>query len=278
MSLITHEIAPTQYVQAGESRVAYRRFGKQGRTPLLLLNFFSAHMDDWDPKVTNGLAEDQDVIIFDYPGVGSSSGETPSNVAGLTKSVVSFVHALELKQIDAVGFSLGGMISQQLAFEYPDLIRRIILLGTGPQGGEGMTFTELSAEEQSDPEKILMFAFFTTSEESVAAGQAYIKRLKLRTIDRDAPVSTNAAAAELAAIRDWGAIPSTNRFAMLKEIRQPTLVVHGMKDVVVMPINAFLLTQNIRNAQLIIYPDASHAAQSQHADVFLEHVKLFLKD
>ena len=135
-----------------------------------------------------------------------------------------------------------------------------------------MTFTELSVDELDDPVKLLMFAFFTPSDASKAAGQAYLERLKLRSDDRDAPVSKQAAAAQLGTIREWGAIPSENRFAMLGQIHQPTMIVHGTKDVVVMPINAFLLAEHLPNAQL-----ASHGAQSQHADVFLEHARLFLE-
>jgi len=178
--------------------------------------------------------------------------------------------------MDVVGFSLGGMIAQQLAFEYPDMIRRMILLGTGPRGGEGMTFTELSTDLLADPVALLMSAFFTPSEASKAAGQAYIERLKLRVMDRDAPVSMKAAGAQLGAIREWGSIPSTDRYAMLPRIRQRTLIVHGSKDIVVIPINAFLLAQHLPDAQLVMYPDASHGAQSQHAEVFLQHARLFL--
>jgi pimeloyl-ACP methyl ester carboxylesterase len=123
---------------------------------------------------------------------------------------------------------------------------------------------------------LLMFAFFTQSETSQAAGRAYIERLKLRVADRDAPVSEDAASAQLAAIREWGAIPATDRYAMLSKIQQPALVVHGNKDVVVNPINAFLLAQHLPDAQLVMYPDASHGAQSQHAEIFLEYVRLFL--
>jgi pimeloyl-ACP methyl ester carboxylesterase len=175
-----------------------------------------------------------------------------------------------------LGWSLGGMIAQQLALEYPEMVRRIILLGTGPRGGEGMTFTELSVDELDDRVSLLMNALFTPSAASRAAGHAYLERLKLRAADRDAPVPKRAAVAQLAALREWGAIPSTNRFAMLGQIRQPTLVVHGNKDVVVMPINAFLLAEHLLNAQLIMYPDASHGAQSQYAEVLLEHARLFL--
>jgi pimeloyl-ACP methyl ester carboxylesterase len=271
-----HETAPAQFVQVGDAEVAYRRFGRRGAPPLVLLNYFAANMDDWDPKITNGFAAARDVIILDYPGIGLSSGTTPSTVAAMTRDFARFCRTLELNSFDIVGFSLGGMIAQQLAFEFPDMVRRMILLGTGPRGGEGMTFTELSVEELDDPESLVMFAFFSPSEASKAAGRAYLERLKLRATDRDEPVSRHAAIAQLEAIREWGAIPSENRFAMLGNIRQPTLIVHGNKDVVVMPINAFLLAEHLPNAQLIMYPDASHGAQSQHAEIFLEHARLFL--
>jgi pimeloyl-ACP methyl ester carboxylesterase len=272
----THETAPTQFVQAGGVQFAYRRFGLRGATSLLLCNYFAANMDDWDPKVTNGLAAEHDVILFDYPGIGRSSGETSSTVAALTQHCVAFCRAIGLTRFDVIGFSLGGMIAQQLAAEHPHLLRRIILLGTGPRGGEGLVFDEFTADELDDPSALLMKAFFTRSEASQASGRAYMERLKSRSIDRDTPVSKQAALAELAAIREWGVIPASDRFAMLGTIQQPTLIVHGNKDVVVMPINAFLLAEHLPNAQLIMYPDASHGAQSQHADVFLEHVKLFL--
>lgn len=276
MSQLMHETAPTQFVQVGDVRVAYRRFGKLGALPLLLLNYFAANMDDWDPKITNGFAEERDVIIFDYPGIGRSTGAALSTVTAMTKDFVGFCRALGLDGFDLVGFSLGGMIAQQLAFEFPDMARRIILLGTGPRGGEGMTFTELSVDELDDPVSLLRYAFFTPSDASQAAGHAYLERLKLRATDRDEPVSRQAAIAQLESIREWGAIPPENRFAMLSQIHQPTLIVHGNKDVVVMPINAFLLAEHLPNAQLIMYPDASHGAQSQHAEVFLEHARLFL--
>ena len=276
MSNDTHETARTQFVQVEDVRFACRRFGRRGGLPLLFLNYFAANVDDWDPKVTNGFAAEHEVILFDNAGVGSSTGDTPSTVAAMTKDCVDFCRALDLKSFDVVGFSLGGMIAQQLAFEYPNMIRRVILLGTGPRGGEGMIFTELSPDELADPVALLMNAFFTPSEASKAAGQAYIERLKLRIADRDAPVSMKAASAQLEALREWGAIPSTDRYAMLARIHQRTLIVHGSKDIVVLPINAFLLAQHLPDAQLVMYPDASHGAQSQHAEIFLEHARLFL--
>jgi pimeloyl-ACP methyl ester carboxylesterase len=233
-------------------------------------------MDDWDPKATNGFAAEHDVILFDNAGVGSSAGETPLTVPAMSKDCVDFFRALEIKRFDVVGFSLGGMIAQQLAFKYPDMIRQMILLGTGPRGGEGMTFTELSLDALADPVALLMSAFFTSSEASKAAERAYIKRLQLRVADRDAPISKKAAGAQLEAIREWGTVPSTDRYAMLARIGQRTLIVHGIRDIVVMPSNAFLLAQHLPDAQLVMYPDASHGAQSQHAEIFLEHARLFL--
>jgi pimeloyl-ACP methyl ester carboxylesterase len=272
----THETAPTQFVQAGDVRFAYRRFGPRGGTPLLLLNYFAAHMDSWDPKITNGFAAEHDVVLVDYPGIGQSSGDTPPTVAALTRHCVAFCRAIGLTQFDVIGFSLGGMIAQQFGAEYPDLLRRIILLGTGPQGGEEMVFDDLSADELDDERALLMKAFFTQSEASQASGRAYMERLKSRSTERDTPVSKRSALAELAAIREWGAIPASDRFAMLGKIQHSTLIVHGNKDVVVIPINAFLLEQHLPDAQLVMYPDASHGAASQHADVFLEHARLFL--
>jgi pimeloyl-ACP methyl ester carboxylesterase len=197
MSNDTHETARTQFVQVQDVRFAYRRFGRRGGLPLLFLNYFAANLDDWDPKVTNGFAAEREVILFDNAGIGSSTGETPSTVAAMTKDCVDFCRALDLNSFDVVGFSLGGMIAQQFAFEYPDMVRQMILMGTGPRGGEGMTFTELSVGDLADPVALLMSEFFTPGEASKAAGRAYIKRLKLRAADRDAPVSKNTAGAQL---------------------------------------------------------------------------------
>jgi len=272
----THETTPTQFAEGGGIRFAYRRFGRRGGTPLLLLGYFTANLDRWDPKVTNGFAAEREVILVDYPGIGGSSGETPSTVAPLTKACVEFCGALGLTRFDVLGFSLGGMIAQQLAADHPEMVRRIILTGTGPRGGEGMVFEELSADELDDEVGLIMNAFFTQSEPSKTAGRAYLERLKLRADNPDAPVSKQAARAELAAIREWGVIPKTDRFAVLGQIHHPTLIVHGSKDVVVIPINAFLLAQHLPNAQLIMYPDASHGAYSQYAENFLENARLFL--
>src|SRR5580700_5076048 len=183
MSDHTHETVPTQFVEADRIRYAYRRFGRAGSVPLLLLGYFNSNMDAWDPAVTNSLAADHEVILFDNAGVGASGGETPHTVAEMTPHCVVFCRELGLKRITVVGFSLGGMIAQQLALDHPDLVQRLILLGTAPRGGEGLTFTELSAEEQADPVGFLLGAFFSPSDASQAAGHQYMKRLESRTRD-----------------------------------------------------------------------------------------------
>jgi pimeloyl-ACP methyl ester carboxylesterase len=276
MSTHTALTVPTRFVEADNIRFAYRRWGKPGGLPLVFLNYFSGNLDDWDPLLTDGFAADYDVILFDNAGVASCGGETPGTVSEMMRHTVAFCDALGLKKFNVVGFSLGGMIAQQLALDHPDRVKRIVLLGTGPRGSEGMTFTELAAEERADPDKFLLAAFFSPTDASQAAGRAYLNRLAARTHDRDLPVSKTTAEAQLRAIREWGAVPSSNRYATLLNIKHPTLVVHGTKDIVVVPINAFILAERLPDAQLIMYPDSSHGAQYQHAGLFLKHAKLFL--
>ena len=276
MSTYTALTVPTRFVEVDNIRFAYRRWGKPGGFPLVFMNYFTGNLDDWDPMVTDGFAADFDVILFDNAGVGRSGGETPKTVLAMTRHALAFYDALGLNEFNVVGFSLGGMIAQQLALDHPDRVKRILLLGTGPRGGEGMTFTELSADERADPDQFLLGAFFSPTGASQAAGRAYLKRLAARTRDRDRPVSTRTAEAQLHAIREWGAVPPSDRYATLQKIKHPTLVVHGIKDIVVQPINAFTLAEHLPNAQLIMYPDSSHGAQYQHAELFLKHAKLFL--
>jgi pimeloyl-ACP methyl ester carboxylesterase len=276
MSTHTSLTAPTQFAETHGIQFAYRRWGKPGGLPIVFLNYFTGNLDDWDPSITDGFAADHDVIVFNSKGVASSDGETPTTVAEMARDAVAFCDALGLRQFHVVGFSLGGMIAQQMALEYPGRIQRIILLGTGPRGGEGMEFAELSAEEQADPVQFLLAAFFAPTETSQTAGRAYLNRLAARTHDRDPPVSPKTAEAQLQAIRKWGTVPANHRYATLKNIKHPTLIVHGNKDIVVQPMNALILAQHLPNAQLIVFPDASHGAQSQHAELFLKHAKLFL--
>lgn len=277
MAQATQETVPTQFIEARGIRYAYRRFGKSGDTPLVFLQYLNNNMDGWDPEMTNGFAAEREVILFDNAGVASSGGETLDTVAEMTRDAAAFVGALGLKEIDVVGYSLGGMIAQELALNHSKLVRRVILLGTGPRGGEDMTFTELSASEaEKDPDAFLLAALFAPSDTGQAAGKAHLHRIKARKLDRDSPVSLKSGEAQVRALREWGAVPSVNRYAMLKNIKQPVLVVHGNHDIVVLPVNALILEEHLPNAQLIIYPDSGHAPQYRHAELFLKHTRLFL--
>jgi pimeloyl-ACP methyl ester carboxylesterase len=275
----TYFQAPTQIVRTSTGTdFAYRRVGDRGGTPLVLGNYFAANMDDWDPLIVDRLATDRDVITFDYPGIGGSTGSTAATVAELADECVAFLAALDLTAVDFLGFSLGGMVAQQIASSHPETIRRMILCGTGPRGGVKMTFTELTTAELDDPEALLLTAFFTPSDVSQTAGRAYLGRLDRPEAARDVPVARAAAETQLVSIRKWGTIPATDRYAMLKAIQHPTLIVHGAKDVVVDMANAVVLEENLSEATLLMFPDASHGAQSQHADVFLANAKLFLSN
>jgi pimeloyl-ACP methyl ester carboxylesterase len=273
----TYSQTPTDIARAASGTYfAYRRVGNRGGMPLVLANYFAANMDDWDPLIVDGLAADRDVITFDYPGIGSSTGVTAATVSELAVDCIGFLHALGLTTVDFLGFSLGGMVAQQIASSHPEMLRRMILCGTGPRGGEKMTFDELSIDELDDPVALLLTAFFTPSDASQAAGHAYLDRLNRRASDRDTPVTMAGAADQLRAIRNWGEIPSTDRYAMLRTIHQPTLIVHGTKDIVVDAVNAVILEENLSNATLLMLPDASHGAQSQHAEIFVATARLFL--
>ena len=273
----TYSQTPTEVISTVNGvDFAYRRIGSGGDVPLVLGGYFASNMDDWDPLIVDGLAADREVIAFDYPGMGGSTGITPATVAELTVDCLGFLRALGLTTVDLLGFSLGGMVAQQMAFEQPEMIRRMVLCGTGPRGGEKMTFTELSIDELEDPVALILKSFFTPSEPGQSAGNAYLERLSLRETEHLPPVTLASAEAQLRAIREWGTIPAENRYAMLKAITQPALIVHGNKDVVVDPINAFILEEHLFCATLLVLPDASHGAQSQHADVFLANVRQFL--
>jgi pimeloyl-ACP methyl ester carboxylesterase len=277
---------PTEVVRAASGiDFGYRRVGNRGGIPLLFANYFAANMDDWDPLIVDGLATGRDVIAFDYPGIGSSTGTAPATVAELAVDCVGFLDALGLTTVDVLGCSLGGMVAQQMASSHPEMVRRMILCGTGPRGGEKLTFTELSIDDLKDPAALILKSFFTPSAASQAAGHAYLDRLMRREVGRDTPVTTTAATAQLRAIREWGeqrhhaalsGLPITGRYAMLGTIAQPTLIVHGAEDVVVDPVNAFILEERLCDARLLMLPDASHGAQSQHAELFLADARLLL--
>src|ERR1700736_6137473 len=175
MTTYTHQTAPTQFVEAAGVRFAYRRFGRKGGVPLLFFMHFTGTMDHWDPAVTDGFAQGREVILFNHAGVSSSSGEVPTSIEEMARHAAAFVDALGIKKLDALGFSMGGLIAQQFTIDRPDLVRKLILVGAGPRSGEGMA--SLTAEAQKifgakyDPsDEVWLRVFFTPSKQSQAAG------------------------------------------------------------------------------------------------------------
>lgn len=273
--------APTRFVEAGRYRYAYRRFGNGDRLPLLCLQHFTGTLDNWDFAVTDPLAMDREVILFENAGIGRSNGAAPSTIAGMTQHVVAFLGALAIPRCDVLGFSLGGMIAQQMAQDRPSLIRRMILAGTAPRGGEDIMHIEKPslAHPLADPRlagyAVLQKLFFTPSEASQAAGEAFVRRLARRTEDRDPPSGPEVAAAQIAAFREWERF-SGERFADLRSVRHPILVVNGVRDEMIPIRNSYWLGEYLPNAMLLTYPDAGHGALSQFHESFTRHATAFL--
>ena len=272
--------APTQYVTTGENTYAYRQFGSGRGHPLLFLQHFTGTLDGWDPAVTDPLAAGRSVILFESAGIGGSSGKVPETVAGMADHALKFLEAIGLTQVDVLGFSLGGMVVQVMALKRPALLRRIILTGTGPEGGVGVAMDrpellKIFVDQNMPMSEKLLKLFFETTETSQSAGHRFVERLARRTRDKDTPATAEAAGAQLAAMAKW-AKSGGKPYADLKKITQPVLVTNGNNDTMIPTINSFTLSEHLTNAQLIIYPDSGHGALFQHAGAFTSHVSEFL--
>jgi pimeloyl-ACP methyl ester carboxylesterase len=277
---LTHNTVPTETVAVGGSRFAYRRFGNGVGTPLVLLQHFMGNLDNYDPAITDALAMGREVILTDNAGVGLSTGTAPETVAGMGRDAASLIDALGLEQVDLFGFSMGGFVAQQIAADRPELVRRLVLVGTGPRGGEGMG--ELAPEVAPlfgtayEPQDLMWLPiFFSPSAESQAAGAGFLERVRARNEDRDAPVSEATVAAHLAAAHEWGAA-SAGSFDYLKRIASPTLVVNGSNDIVVATVNSYILQQQLPNAELVLFPDSNHGSHFQYAGRFSRYAIDFL--
>jgi pimeloyl-ACP methyl ester carboxylesterase len=280
MTTYTHQTAPTQFVMANGIGFAYRRFGNAGGIPLVFNQHYTGTMDYWDPAVTDGLARNREVILFNNAGVSSSSGEVPATIQEMGTNALAFIKALGLTKVDILGFSIGGMVAQELTLQAPELVRRLILVGTGLRGGEGIApMTPAAAKifgaTYDPPENLWLAVHFTPSAASQAAGRAFLKRKHLRKESRDPEVNDRVGTRQIQALSKYG-VKHEGAFNYLKNIHQPTLIVNGHNDVIAPTINSFTLQQNLPNAELILYPDSNHGSFYQYPELFVQQANQFL--
>lgn len=270
--------APTRGVDIGGTTLVYRQLGPDTGVPVIFLNHLAAELDRWDPRVVDGIAARRRVIVFDNRGIGASEGRTPSSVEAMAQDAVAFIQALGAGQVDLLGFSLGGFISQVIAQEAPQLVRKIILAGTGPAGGVGIDkVTSLTLRDMAKGALTLRhpeyYLFFTETRTGRNAARAFLARLKERADNRDKPVSIAAFIAQLKAIDAWG----RQRPAELSRIRHPVLVANGDHDRMVPSSNSIDLAHRLPNAELVLYEDAGHGGIFQYHEAFVKRALDFLE-
>ncbi len=274
----TYQDAPTKTVDIGGATFAYRELGPDTGTPVIFLNHLAGILDNWDPRVVDGIAARHHVITFDNRGVGASQGTTPRSVTAMARDAVAFIRALGYDQVDLLGFSLGGFVAQVIAEEEPRLVRKMILAGTGPAGGEGIDkvtpITLLDTLKATltfkDPKEYL---FFTRTANGKATARQFVNRLKERADNRDKPISVTAFRNQLKAIHSWGRQEPSD----LGVIHQPVLVANGDHDRMVPSNNSADLARRMPNAQLTLYPDAGHGGIFQYHDKFVDEALTFFE-
>jgi pimeloyl-ACP methyl ester carboxylesterase len=273
----SYKNAPTRTATAGGVTFAYRELGPRSGVPVVFLTHLAAVLDNWDPRVVDGIAASHRVITFDNRGVGASTGSTPKTIEEMAKDAVTFIRALGLEQVDILSFSMGGMIAQVIARTEPQLIRRLILAGTGPAGGEGIkNVTRISHFDTvralltlQDPKQ---FLFFTRTANGRRAGKEFLARLKERTQDRDKAISLISYFSQLKAIHRWGLARPQD----LSVIQQPVLIANGDDDRMVPTQNSADMARRLPNAELVIYPDAGHGGIFQYHAQFVHKALEFL--
>ena len=261
--------APARTVTVGGVTYAYRELGPKGGIPIVFFVHLAATLDNWDPAVIDPIAENRHIITFDNRGVGASSGDAPDTVEAMADDAYAFITALGYSTIDVFSFSLGGMVAQALVVKHPDLVRKLVLTGTGPKGGKGIdkvagvTYLDMlrAALTRSDPKE---FLFFNRDAAGKPAARAFVGRLAERTVDRDARISVKAFRTQLKAIRTWGRGTPDD----LSTLTSPTLIANGDNDRMVPSGLSEDLHRRIKGSELIIYPDSGHGGIFQYHEKF----------
>ena len=261
--------APARTVTTAGTTYAYRELGPKGGIPVVFFVHLAATLDNWDPRIVDAIAKNRHVITFDQRGVGVSTGKVPDTIEEAADHAYEFITALGFDKIDVFSFSMGGMIAQDLIVKHPDLVRRLVLTGTGPRGGKdidkvaGTTYWDIlrATLTRSDPKE---FLFFNRNAAGKPAAKAFVKRLEERTVDRDKPISTKAFQTQLKAIKKWGRGTPDD----LSKITQPTLIANGDNDRMVPTPRSHDLHRRINGSELIIYPDSGHGGIFQFHDKF----------
>jgi len=280
-TMIGAATAQTQMIHAKKATYAYRRFGQGAARPLLFLQHFVGTLDNWDPAVTDPLSTGREVILFDNAGVGRSTGSVAGTVSEMSAHALDFLDAVRIDRCDVVGFSLGGMVAQEMVRERQTIFRRMILVGTAPRGGDDIMHLEKPAlaaplnDRSLAGYTVLQKIFFTPTASSQAAGSAFVNRLLQRTEDLDKASGPEVAAAQMAAFREWEHVAGP-RFADLHAIQQPTLVVNGIHDEMIPVSNSYRLSEHLPNAVLLTYPDSGHGSLFQFHESFTRQAAAFL--
>lgn len=272
-----HQTAVTQFVTVSGNKIAYRILGNAQGTPLVMVSALGASMDDWDPAITNGLASNNKVILFDLPGVGSSGGTTPDNIADMAAHAVGFIKALGYNKVNLMGFSMGSFISQQILLTQPALVNKVILTGTGPKGAQGLSNLPalLAATVGLTPKEVFLKFGFAPSDASQKAGLACYDRVQTRVNNRDSALTIESETAEITAVLGW-AQPYPDALKELQSVTQPVFIAQGEEDVPVPVINSQNMAKSIPNAKLTVYPDSGHSAVFQNYVQFLPAALAFL--
>jgi pimeloyl-ACP methyl ester carboxylesterase len=270
------ETAPTQYIETNGVKFSYRALGPKSGTPLVFLQHFTGTMDAWDPAVVNALAKTRPVVVFNNRGVGATNGVVADNVAQMTTDAFAFIQALGYQKVDLLGFSLGGFVAQELAAQHPELINKVILAGTTHQGGGnhlmkvlGEAFSRANAPDPRD------YLFFSQSEAGKKAAGEFLTRVYARTKERDPESGKEIADAHGKALIVWTSTPDPE-YTTLKAIHQPVLVVTGSNDTMLDTAGSITLYKEIKNAQLVLYPDSNHGSIFQYHDSFVNTAEYFL--